>query len=108
METNNFLSLPTKVRKNGYIYTQVLRNGRCAIYEQTTGQKTIAYEVFIIQIQRERNFKGEIFPRKEKFPSNEDFGYSAWSIKDRQKAISKLLELTTKKSAIKSEKAESV
>jgi hypothetical protein len=73
------ITLPTIIHKNGFTYTQVLREGRKYIYQQTLTEKTSYFEVFIARINREHDFSGIHFEEKELFPGNEDFGKTAWS-----------------------------
>jgi len=82
--------LPLTLVKNSYTYVQVSREERYAIYRQCTGQKTIAFEVFRVKIQKERTFRDRLFPRKEVFPSNEDFGYTAYSCRSLEDAHKRL------------------
>ena len=104
-KTNNMGNINTKpielaaeVRKNGFDYVLLTRTRNVAIYEQKIVDDNgisypSRYEVFIIKVQREREFDGRLFPRKEKFPSNEDFGKLAWSITNYDRAYARYLEL---------------
>lgn len=78
--------LDNRVRKNGFDYYLVQRNTKSAVYEQKIYNKTIAYEVFKIKIRKEENVFGRIIEKREKFPSNEDFGKNAWTFKSLDKA----------------------
>ena len=55
------------------------------------------HEVFIAQIQEAGEVFGVMYPKREKYPSNEDFGRSAWcfvtleSAEAKYKAISEQL-----------------
>jgi len=91
MNDKTLIPLPIKLRKNTYDYTQVLRNGSYAIYEQRDGQRIVAYEVFKIRIKNEYVIQGKTIPTKECYPSNEDFGYSAYCCMTLQEAINKFL-----------------
>ncbi|WP_235299531.1 hypothetical protein [Portibacter marinus] len=77
------------IKKNGFIYQQIRRSAKAAIYKQVDPktEDVIAFEVFKISIQRSRTFEGRFFPKKEKFPSNEDFGKIAWSVKSLARAL---------------------
>lgn len=85
--------LPEKLKKNGFEYRLVKRNESRAIYSQHTrlGQ-IVAYEVFDIKLGdlrrakkrwadlRKENFNPEEFEEfYERFPSDEDFGKTAWT-----------------------------
>lgn len=86
-------TLPHKLRKNGYDYTIVCRGKKSVIYRQGMGENLIAFEVFLIHIRPEKNIKGKILPVKEKFPSNEDFGYSSWTYWTLEQAMEKFNEI---------------
>lgn len=86
------IPLPISLRKNGFIYTQVYRGTRSCIYEQRVGQILIAFEVFIIRERSERSILGKIIPAKEIFPSNEDFGKTAWTYWTLEQAMKKFNE----------------
>jgi hypothetical protein len=79
LNLKTMISLPLSLRKNGFNYTQVCRGERSCIYAQRVRQKQIAHEVFIVQTRSERYILGKIILAKEKFPSNEDFGKTAWT-----------------------------
>ena len=91
--------LSETIRKNGYLYQLLKRSDQVALYEQLDPDQNmnrIGYEVFRITIQREREFDSRHFPRKEKFPSDNDFGKTAWSIPNLQEALLRFLELQDK------------
>lgn len=77
--------LPDALRKNGFLYTLLMRTDKVAMYKQESYDKILSthtlvgYEVFLITEQRERSFQDRFFPRQERFPSNEDFGKTAWA-----------------------------
>ena len=85
--------LPKELRKNGFLYTLVLREGNKAIYEQTVTTKIKYFEVFKIRTRPERYFKGKLFPAGEVFPSNEDFGKTAWTCRTYEKAMERFNSL---------------
>lgn len=87
------IPLPLYLSKNGFPYTQICRGARSCIYEQRVGQKLIAFEVFIIQTRSERSILGKIIQAKEKFPSNEDFGKTAWTLWTLEQSMKKFSEL---------------
>lgn len=92
-------TLNTTIRKNGFVYELIERSEYFAIYAQYIEDEIIAYEVFRIKIQKPRvgKFAGvEIqFVEKELFPSNEDFGYTAFTCRTLEKAEARLKEMTT-------------
>jgi len=75
------------LRKNGFNYVLIKRGQRSCIYEQLVEGKTIAYEVFIIRTVPERCINGNWIGEHEKFPSNEAFGYSAWTCRSLDRAV---------------------
>lgn len=86
--------LPIVLRKNGFTYTQVLRDKRSCIYEQMVDEKLKFYEVFVVQVKPDRNLFGHFYPGSEVFPSNENFGKTAWTYRTLQEAMEKLNELS--------------
>lgn len=86
-------TLPHKLRKHGFNYTQVLRGKRSCIYEQEISLKTIFYEVFLIKVMPERRINSKILPAKEAFPHNEAFGRWAWAYNTFDRAKEKFDEL---------------
>ena len=90
------MKLETTIRKNGFVYNQIARTETAAIYEQKQDGEIISYEVFKIQTTK----KDYTFPNgtivkagTERFPSNEDFGKTAWSIRNFKRAEKRFLEL---------------
>ena len=90
---SDYIPLPQILMKNTYTYVLYRRGIKALIYEQRVSKKIIAYEVFKKIISPEKNIKGKILPPREKFPSNEDFGFTAWSCKTKQRASEKFHEL---------------
>lgn len=86
-------TIPRIIRKNGLTYTQVLRNGRSAIYQVQVTQELTYYEVFWIRRRPIKELFGKIIPEREVFPSNEEFGTRAWTYPDLGQAIDKLLSI---------------
>ena len=68
-----------------------MRSESKALYRQSDGNIPVGYEVFKIRITQTRfwPFTNETLPAKEKFPSNEDFGKTAWSFKRLEDAMKK-------------------
>ena len=98
-------SLPVTKTKNGYLYKQIKRTDKVAIYEQSVENenngdvgRVVAYEVFLIVIakayslvQKHGQKQGQIYnyPASEKFPGNEDFGKWAWTFHTKDAAMEK-------------------
>jgi len=85
--------LPLKIRRNGFTYTQVLRNGRSAIYRQQVTPTEVYHEVFLIRVKPEMELFGKTIAEREVFPSNEEFGSRAWTCHTFELALNKILEL---------------
>jgi len=82
-------TLPANLRKNGFDYTQVSRGERSCLYAQHVTPSVTYFEVFLIKISREICINGKIIQARERFPSNEDFGYSAWTYRNLARARGK-------------------
>ena len=89
--------LPSEVSKNGFIYRLVERDHKRAIYSQSIGSKIYAYETFIIKTQKASSQKiGDEWvyrENKELFPTNENFGRSAWTFRKLSEAKAKFYDL---------------
>lgn len=82
--------LQEKINKNGYIYTQLQRCDKCALYEQKDKSgNTIAFEVFLVRVNKARVFNGKEIEESEAFPYDEAFGKWAWTYKNLSDAIIK-------------------
>jgi len=85
--------LSLQIRKNGFSYTQVVRTDRKAIYRQDVSPNVEYFEVFLIRTRPERTVKGKLIPAGEAFPTDEDFGKTAWSFRSYEKALAKFKSL---------------
>ena len=77
-------TLENTIKKNGFTYKLHKREDDLAIYEQWDYDNPdkpilIAYEVFIVKITKDFEIKGKQITGGERFPRNEDFGYTAWT-----------------------------
>lgn len=88
--------LAEKIKRNGFIYLQVHRTNEVAIYLQYAGTSKIGFEVFEIVRKKETRFKDVVIPAREKFPSNTDFGNSAFSIGGLNRAIARASQIQRK------------
>lgn len=90
-------TLELTFNKNGFVYTQICREGLGAIYEQRDNEsnRLIAYEVFEIQQMPE----GPVGPKKvwqparEVMPSTETWGRLGWTYHDIEDARSRLKDI---------------
>lgn len=86
--------LDRSVRKNGFHYNLIERTSNKAIYSQGFEGKIIGHEVFKIEVVKETVLFGKAIPEREKFPSDNDFGVTAWSCgMDLDKAMQRYNEL---------------
>ena len=86
--------LEKTLHKNGFKYKQIIRNKQFAIYQQIIkGHCGIeySYEVFKINIMSAGTKIGinKYEEDTELMPGNENFGKSAWNIRDKKEAIKK-------------------
>lgn len=78
--------LEKNIKKNRFNYKLIERCDKAAIYEQfavdavTKEVYTVAFEVFYIKISKATEINGRAILGGEKFPGNEDFGKTAWTI----------------------------
>lgn len=85
--------LKQKIKKNGFIYFLIHRTKEVAIYVQYDGGRMAAFEVFEIVVKKETRFKDVVIPKREKFPSNVDFGEKAFSVPCLSRAIKRAYQL---------------
>jgi len=76
-----------KLHNIGYpvIATLVIRTRKKAIYYRDDG----IYEVFRIKVRKAGKIFGKFLPEREVYPGNEDFGFTAWTYRDKAKAFKK-------------------
>jgi len=79
--------LPLIIRKNGFTYTQILREGRSCIYEQRVTEELSYFEIFTVKIKPTTIIHGKILHEREVFPGNNDFGKTAWSCRTLEDAM---------------------
>lgn len=85
--------LPVELRKNKCDYKLIKRTDKVAIYAQLTkGCEVEAYEVFIVKWKRGAVINGLTIKPGEKFPSNADFGKTAWACSTLERAEMRFLE----------------
>ncbi len=86
--------LPETKKKNGFIYRLIKRTLNTAMYSQESDNVSaiIGYEVFKVR-QRILNIPGAKNQKIEHFPSNSDFGKTAWAYSTFEMAEKKYLKL---------------
>ena len=65
------------------------RHNQLCMYERSD----FVFEVFFVRVQKEAEIFGREYPTKEVYPSNEDFGATAWCYKDLEAAKKKFRRL---------------
>ena len=78
--------LDNVILKKGFVYELICRDNNKAIYSQSFQGKIISYEVFKIKVVKESVIFGKTVEEHEKFPSDNDFGITAWSCRSIDKA----------------------
>ena len=81
------------INKNNYTYTQVLKGKRYCLYEQRGVANMRCFELFEIKVLEPMHFNGKKYEEREVFPKDKDFGKTAWTICDWEKALAKFNEL---------------
>ena len=87
------IPLPQNLTYNHYGYTQVLKGKRYCLYEQRGVANMRCFELFEIKVLEPMELNGKYYEEREVFPKNEDFGKTAWTICDYDKALAKFNEL---------------
>ena len=59
------------------------------------GRRDGAFEVFHVKIRPEGEVFGKVYPEREVYPGNEDFGQSAWCFTTLESATKRFRELTS-------------
>lgn len=73
--------LDTTVKKNGFVYNLIERTEHKALYEQRDKKGILhGHELFKVKIVKAGIMFGKEITPYEKFPSNSDFGITAWSV----------------------------
>ncbi len=87
--------LPLNITKNGFELEQVIRCGWKALYRKKLNGVVVSYELFYVHVQHAVEVNGISFKFKERYPSDEAFGRSAWSIirKSEGEAIARYTNL---------------
>lgn len=74
-------TLSPSLKRQGYLYKQVARKGRWAIYEQFSKnpEKKVAYEVVKIGKHNGFSIAGMFFPPAETYPASSMWGARGWT-----------------------------
>lgn len=81
--------LDEEISLNGFVYRQVRRTKKKALYAQyNEGGMLLAHELIIIETLPAGVVFEKEYPEREHYPSNEQVGKLAWSItRDKDKAM---------------------
>lgn len=72
--------LSTVISHDGRTLTQLQRSAKAAIYELRGDNEIVyGYEVIKVRVQKETEHFGRIFPEREIYPPDSEFGKMAWS-----------------------------
>jgi hypothetical protein len=88
--------LLTRLRRNGFDYRQIVREGDAAIYEQTwdgCSSPSVAYEVVRIRRREATEIAGNFIEPHEVYPSSNAWGVDGFTYTDKDAAFAKLREL---------------
>jgi len=88
---------PTVFGHSGFTLTQLKRTGNIAIYKQTKGKRSPAYEVVIIRKAKAWTAFGKDFPAAEYYPKSEDWGTCGFTYGTIEGALVKFVELAGKR-----------
>jgi hypothetical protein len=88
--------LATQFKKNGYHYTQVIRDENKAIYKQEHKDITqVYYEV--VKIKKSKNDYNAVWglvpAGTESYPSTEAFGQAGWTFMNYETALTKFNQI---------------
>lgn len=72
-------TLPLYIKRRGFEYNQVMRNGDIAIYSQHRNNEVVAYETIIVKAAPEHERHGTKFEAAELYPGENAFGSTGWS-----------------------------
>ena len=90
------IPLEREINYNRYTYTQVLKGKRYCLYEQRGVANMRCFELFEIKVLAPMHLNGKKYEEREVFPKDSDFGITAWTICDLDKALAKFNELENK------------
>lgn len=90
------IPLKTEFVKNGFKYTQIKRTRYLAIYhQQLIRGKAQYWEVWVIRIREATTIRDIMLSRRERMPSDEEWGTFAWTFFTRAGAEFRFNELLT-------------
>jgi len=79
--------------QRGWVFTLMEREDRVCLYEKVSGEGIRYWEVIVLHLDKggDRVIWGKVvhFEAKERYPSDEEFGQSAWSYGRYEDALKK-------------------
>ena len=67
-------------KDNGFTYKQIKRDGLVTLYAVVSKSgKVLGYESAILTVKPAEQIRGVMYPARESYPSNEEFGLRGWS-----------------------------
>jgi len=96
MELESLKQLPKsfqgKGSQSGWLFYRFRRIGDICIYQKSF-ENTLYFEVFKVRIKEAEERFGIKFGRREVYPSDEDFGKTAWCYSNIDEAVGKFRSL---------------
>lgn len=88
------ITLETSFSYDGFVLTQVKREGKVALFEKTKAtHKSPSYEVVVVQVSKAREVFGRAIAEHEIMPSSEEWGTNGWSYSDLDSALKRFDKL---------------
>ena len=91
-----YRTLPTQLRRDGFTYRQIAREGDAAIYEQTWNECSephVCFEVIRIRRREAVEVAGKFIEAAEVYPKSEAWGVDGFTYTDKNEAFRKLRQL---------------
>lgn len=77
---NEIVLLPIRFQRDGFLYWQVCRTDKAAIYEQRMPDgRAVFYEVWAIRYRKPCTLHGKDYPLSERAPGTGDWGAYGWT-----------------------------
>lgn len=89
-------TLPATFSSDKWDHTLVKRTDKAAIYRRSKPQCGEHFEVLRIRIKPERKMGETVFPEGEYYPSNSEWGTSAWTYTTLEKAEVRYNEINSR------------
>lgn len=97
-----YRALPLQFNKNSYQYKQVWRDEDYAIYSQICDGVIYAFEVYRISKNESGELFGKYFEASESIPSSEQWGKTAYTVADMERAFKRIEDMKARKKEVAS------